>query len=310
MRRVLITGGAGFIGSNLVAHLAAAGSYEIVVLDDESLGSLERLREHGVRAIKADILDDAALDRALEGVEIVVHLAADTRVVESIENPEKNFHVNVLGTFRLLQKARAAGVERFVNASTGGAILGEVTPPIDETMAANPASPYGASKLAAEGYCSAFHQAYGLSTISLRFSNIYGLRSWHKGSVVAGFFKRILNNEELVIFGDGSQVRDYLFAGDLVMGIERAMQSTVAGPVQLASGCPTSLTELVDLMLGIVGSDYDIRIRHEPFRAGEVRATWCDISRARDVLNFEPRTSLEDGLRRTWNWFQSAYSSK
>src|SRR5690349_5701465 len=211
MPRVLITGGAGFVGTNLVAHLAGTGGYNIVVLDNESLGSARHLAGFGVEFVKADILDEAALDRSLRNIDIVVHLAADTRVVDSITEPTHNFRTNVIGTFTLLQRARAAGVKRFVSASTGGAILGEAPAPIHEDLPARPTSPYGASKLAAEGYCSAFREAYGLSTVSLRFSNIYGERSFHKGSVVAHFFKSILKGEDLVIYGDGSQVRDYLY---------------------------------------------------------------------------------------------------
>jgi UDP-glucose 4-epimerase len=307
MPRVLITGGAGFIGANLVGHLKATGGYDIVVLDDETLGSRTQLTQFGIEFIKADILDEAALDAALRGVDIVVHLAADSRVIDSLADPARNFRINVMGTFALLQRARAAGIKRFVNASTGGAILGEAMAPIREDMPARPASPYGASKLAGEGYCSAFRQAYGLPTISLRFSNIYGPYSRHKRNVVAQFFKSILKGEDLIVHGDGSQVRDYLFVGDLVDGIEKAMLSDVGDTVQLASGRPTTINELIEMIRKTVGSGHPVRVRHEAFRTGEIRTTWCNIDVARS-MNFDPRTSLEDGLRQTWQWFMNVYS--
>jgi UDP-glucose 4-epimerase len=206
----------------------------------------------------------------------------------------------------LLQRARAAGIKRFINASTGGAVLGEAIPPIREDMPARPASPYGASKLAGEGYCSAFRQAYGLPTISLRFSNVYGPRSLHKRSVVAHYLKCMLKGEDLIVYGDGNQVRDYLFVGDLVDGIEKAMQSASGGAVQLASGRPTTINELIDMIRQTVGDGYPLRVRNEAVRTGEIRATWCHIDAARRHLNFDPRTSLSDGLRQTWNWFVKA----
>ncbi len=166
-RRVLITGGAGFIGVNLAQHLEAAGGYAITVLDNQSLGDRKLLELYDVHFIDGDILDSSAVAEAIAGADTVVHLAADTRVIDSIAEPDHNFENNVVGTYRLLRAAKDAGVRRFINASTGGAILGEQPPPVHEAMVAGPLAPYGASKLAAEGYCSAFAGAYGLATASL-----------------------------------------------------------------------------------------------------------------------------------------------
>ncbi|MDD2943714.1 MAG: GDP-mannose 4,6-dehydratase [bacterium] len=302
-KRILITGGAGFIGSNLIAELRHAGDYDIVVVDDESLGRFSHIAEWSVECIKADIRDHATMATALRDVDTVVHLAADTRVLDSIADPQKNFDVNVAGTFHLLRLSRDAGVQTFINASTGGAILGEVPPPVHERMAPHPISPYGASKLAAEGYLSAFAGAYGMRTVSLRFSNIYGPNSYHKGSVVAHFFKQLQRGEEIVVYGDGSQVRDYLFVGDLAKGIHSSIRSGMSGVFQLGSGQPTSLNQLLQEIRMVVGTGIETKVRYEPFRKGEIHSTWCDITKAVSEIGFKPSTRLEDGLRVTWNWF-------
>ncbi|TYL51605.1 NAD-dependent epimerase/dehydratase family protein [Nocardioides sp. BGMRC 2183] len=303
MTNVLITGGAGFIGRHLAAHLTHTPGYVVTVIDNESLGDRVHLDLDEVRFLPGDLRDPAVVAEAVGGQDVVVHLAADTRVMDSIENPAHNFENNVLGTFNLLQAARAAGVRRIVAASTGGAILGDVQPPVHEAMAPQPTSPYGASKLMLEGYLSAFSSSYGLSGCALRFSNIYGTRSFHKGSVVAHFFKRILAREPLVVYGDGSQTRDYLYAGDLVEVIRAAIDSDAVGSFQLGSGRPTSINELIDLMRTATGRE--LEVVYKDFRAGEVRDTWCDITKARATLGFDPATSLADGLRETWEWFST-----
>jgi UDP-glucose 4-epimerase len=154
-----------------------------------------------------------------------------------------------------------------------------------------------------EGYLSAYSSSYGLSTCALRFSNVYGPRSFHKGSVVAHFYKQILAGEKLVVFGDGSQTRDFLYVGDLVEGIWAAVESDAQGAFQLGSGTPTSVSQLLDLIRAVTGRELDVS--YEDFRAGEVRDTWCEIDKARAAFGFAPATTLEDGLRRTWEWFSA-----
>lgn len=301
MTKVLITGGAGFIGRHLADWLAGSGDYEVTVYDNESLGDRRHLDLDRVRFVHGDLRDEAHLRKALDGQEVVVHLAADTRVIDSIEDPANNFDNNVVGSFNLLQLSRELDVRRVIAASTGGAILGDVEPPVHERMAPEPTSPYGASKLMLEGYLSAFASSYGLSTCALRFSNIYGPRSFHKGSVVAHFYKRILAGEPLVVYGDGSQARDFLYVGDLVEAIRSAMESDALGAYQLGSGEPTTVNELLGLMHEVVGRE--LEVQYEDFRPGEVRKTWCDITKARESLTFNPRTPLAEGLRVTWGWF-------
>lgn len=300
---ILVTGGAGFVGSNLIPELVGRGQHRIVVLDNESNGRLSDLDGLPVECIKGELLDRATVERAMAGIDTVVHLAADTRVMGSIADPRKNFEVNVVGTFLLLEVARKVGVKRFVAASTGGAILGEAPAPINEEMVARPLSPYGASKLAAEGYMSAFGGAYGIVSTALRFSNVFGPKSYLKGSVVAHFFKALLAGRQLVVYGDGSQVRDYVYVGDLVRGIARALDADVTGAVQLGSGRPTTINELIEAIRRVVGPSVKVDVRYDPQRAGEVHTTWCDISRARKTLGYDPSTTLVEGLSATWKWF-------
>jgi len=304
MKNLLITGGAGFVGRHLSDYLAGLGDYRVTVLDNESLGDRSHLDLDKVRFVLGDLRDADQVRAACEGQDAVVHLAADTRVIDSIADPAHNFDNNVVGTFNLLQACREQGIGRVVAASTGGAIMGEVPPPVHEEMSPRPTSPYGASKLMMEGYLSAFSESYGVSGCALRFSNIYGPRSFHKGSVVAHFYKRVLAGEPLVVYGDGTQTRDYLYVGDLVEAIRAAVESDVTGPHQLGSGEPTSLNTLIDGMREATGRD--LEVVYEDFRAGEVRNTWCQIDKARAAFGYDPTTPLSQGLKTTWEWFQRA----
>lgn len=308
MKKILITGGCGFIGCSLATYLDDIGGYEVSAIDNESLGKRAHLGDISGNFFAADIVDRDALAKAMTGMDMVVHLAADTRVMDSIANPAHNFKNNVIGTYNVLECARDAGVQRLINASTGGAILGDAPAPVHEEMVAKPLSPYGASKLSAEGYCMAFSASYGMTCSSLRFSNIYGPRSFHKGSVVAHFYKAILKEQDLVVYGDGGQIRDYLYIGDLVKGIEKALAVEKSGVYQLGTGIPTSLNDLLDVMKKIVSPRYNPTVRYEPARQGEVYATWCDISKARRDLAFAPSTGLEEGLSDAWAWFVDNYS--
>jgi UDP-glucose 4-epimerase len=299
--RVLVTGGAGFIGSNLVHHLAASGEFRLRVLDDLSAGQTAPDLPTAVEFRRADFTDREAVAAALENMDAVVHLAALSGVVDSIADPQPSFAVNVAGTFQLLELARQAGIRRFVNASTGGALLGQVAPPIDEGMAPSPLSPYGASKLAVEGYCSAFVGAYGLACMSLRFSNIYGPRSAHKKSAIAAFIKQALLGEPLIVYGDGTQRRDYLYVGDLAHGIRAALDSRVPGVYQLGSGQPTTLKQLVATLESVAGRP--LPVRFEAARRGEVHSTWCRIEKSRREFGFTAPTVLAEGLAATWRWF-------
>jgi UDP-glucose 4-epimerase len=274
------------------------------VLDNLSMGNASDIDTDRIELIEGDLRDPDAVERAVAGVDAVVHLAAHTRVIDSMEDPEENFHVNVRGTFDLLQAARAHQVGRLVFASTGGAIIGEVTPPVHEEMLAKPISPYGASKLAGEAYLSAFAGAYGLTTVSLRFSNVYGPYSYHKGSVVAKYFKNILNGKDLTVFGDGTQTRDFVYVGDIARAISTAVHAEVSGfeVFNLGSGVETSVNSLIELIRDVVGEAMP-RVRYAEARRGEIYRNYTKIDKAGAGLGFEPSVDLSEGLKRTWEWF-------
>jgi UDP-glucose 4-epimerase len=302
--QILVTGGCGFVGSNLVEALNKQNDCQVTLLDNELLGRREFISDLDFEFIKGDICDRTVVTDAVRGKDVIVHLAADTRVIPSIENPVFNFEVNVGGTINVLEAMRSEGVKRIVSASTGGAIMGEVEPPVHEEMTPRPLSPYGASKLALEGYSSAYSACYDIQAVCLRFSNVFGPRSFHKGSVVAQFMRQILKGETLVVYGDGSQTRDYIYVGDLCEGIMLGITSGVRGVYQLGSGIPLSINELIGA-LRVVVDPIPVEVRYEPFRAGEIRYTYCDIAKARRELGYAPSTKLEEGLRSTWEWFKS-----
>jgi UDP-glucose 4-epimerase len=304
-RRCLITGGAGFIGSNLIRALSWRG-IKIRVLDNLSSGRAQDLENLPVELVVGDIRDRQVVDRVMAGVQVVIALAAHTGVVQSVENPAEDMSINVEGTLNLLEAARRHRVDRFIFASTGGAIVGEADPPVHEEMPPRPLSPYGAGKLAGEGYCSAFWGSYGLKTVPLRFSNIYGPFSYHKGSVIAKLFRQIQARQELTIYGDGEQTRDFLFVEDLCQAIIAAMTAELplGQPIQLGTGQETTVNALVHLMRRVVGEKQFPPVRHAPARPGEVQRSVMNISRAEKFLHFAPTTDLQTGLQKTWQWFQ------
>ncbi len=306
---ILITGGCGFIGVNLISFLDPLKKYKIRVLDNEKLGKKEALHDFKVEFIKGDIRDRDIVEHALKGTTSVIHLAADTRVMESIENPSYNFDVNIKGTFTLLSAMKKIGVKKIINASTGGAIAGDIAPPVHESIVPCPASPYGASKLAVEGYLSAFSESYGFSATSLRFSNVYGPNSLHKESVVASFMKSIIKGKELVIYGDGEQTRDYVYVDDISRGIYLALKNNINGIFQLGFGVPTSLNTLIDKLSKIVKDDFNSSVKYSDYRKGEVCHTWSDITKAKKILNYKPQFSLDKGIETTWNWYKNISES-
>ncbi|HET6560438.1 MAG TPA: NAD-dependent epimerase/dehydratase family protein [Marmoricola sp.] len=304
--RVLVTGGAGFIGVNLARELAGQGfttrCYDSFVTghrsDAEAAGYCE--------IVTGDVLDADALRRAAEGCRYVVHLAAQAGVPTSIEDPVRDCDLNVRGTLHALLAARDAGVDGFVFASSI-APLGDVRPPAHEGLVPRPKSPYGASKLAGEGYCSAFAGSYGLATVALRFSNVYGPFSYHKGSAVAAFCRAALNGGPITIYGDGSQTRDFVFVGDLCAGIAAAMTSGAAGVVaHLGSGVPAAVSEVARTVASRVGGEVPIETR--PPRPGDVLHSSADIGRAAALFGFAPRTGLVEGIDRTVSWFEQGAS--
>ena len=298
--RVLVTGGAGFVGLNLCRHLLSVGGYHLTVLDNLSAGQIER-PPAGVNLVEGDYTEAETLAHCLRGIDTVVHLAASAGVRASIADPRPSFRTNVEGSFRLLEMARRANVGKFINASTAGAMSGDVEAPITERMPPSPRSPYGASKLAVEGYCSAFARSYGLRCVTLRFSNVYGPRSAHKDTAVSTFIKNILTAKPLVIYGDGTQRRDYLYVGDLVGGIEAALARPLSGIYHLGSGRPTTLLTLIATLKKVSGNDFEVH--HVAPRTGEVHSTWCSIGKARRDFAYSAPTGLKAGLTDTWRWY-------
>jgi UDP-glucose 4-epimerase len=299
--RAVITGGAGFIGSALVRALEERG-YDVRVFDDLSAGDPVNLEGTGAELVRGDVRDLDALVAAARGCDAMFHLAAGAGVIESVADPLANFDVNARGTLVALWAARTADVGRFVFSSSN-APLGAGAYPASEDKPVAPLSPYGAGKAAGEAYCSAFHGAYRMDAVAVRFSNAYGPRSAHKGNVIPLFIRRLRAGEELVVYGDGSQTRDFVFCEDLAAGLVRAAETRgVGGEIfQLASGVETSLTRLVELLGRVSG--IEPRIRNEPPRAGEIQRNYSLIGKARDRLGHAPQVELEDGLRRTWEWF-------
>jgi UDP-glucose 4-epimerase len=298
----VVTGGSGFIGSNLVPRLLELG-HQVRVLDSGVAGNPTPADAPEVEVVEGDIRDTKAVAGALRGAEAVVHLAAAGNVAQSVADPFPNFEVNALGTLVVLQGAAAAGVRRFVFASTGGALIGDATPPVDESSVPRPISPYGASKLCGEGYCHAFRGSYGLNTLALRFANVYGPRSAHKKGAATAFIERALRREPLVIYGDGAATRDFIHVEDLCAGILAGLQrEEVDGVVHLASGRETTIAELATLVLAATGSDAPVE--HHPVRAGEVERNFASAALAAEILEFSPRFDLEDGLADTVAWFR------
>jgi UDP-glucose 4-epimerase len=298
--KVLVTGGAGFIGTNLV-HLLCSQGHSVRVLDNLSVGRRDDIEYLATEIIVGDVLNPDQVDQAASGMDGVVHLAAQTGVPGSLLDPHRDCQVNVLGTLNVLEACRHQAVRRLVFASSN-APLGRQPPPATEDKAPLPISPYGASKLAGEGYCLAYYGSWGLGTIVLRFANVYGPYSAHKGSVVAKFFKDIQTTGQITIDGDGQQTRDFIYVGDLCRAISLALQSEMGGEVfQIATGIETSILELAELVQTTMQKQ--INTQHSPFRQGDIRKNYSEIGKATRLLQWVPQVALADGLQQTWQWF-------
>lgn len=305
--KCLVTGGAGFIGSNLVDALLARGD-EVTVVDDLSTGrrvNLDGALAAGAELVELDIRDAAALAAlTAEGQpETVFHLAAQIDVRKSLEDPAFDAAINVGGTANVLDAARAAGTGRIVFVSTGGAIYGEGEGqqlPLDEATAIAPLSAYGQSKYAAEGYLALYERLYGVSGMALRLGNVYGPRQDPLGEagVIAIFCGLLRAGERPTVFGDGTQTRDYIYVGDVVAAAIAAADSAATGAVNIGTGREASVLELAR-MLGRLGGADGFEPEFAPPRAGEVQRISLDASRAEAELGWRPTTSLEDGLRLT-----------
>ncbi|KPV39043.1 epimerase [Thiohalorhabdus denitrificans] len=321
----LITGGCGFLGTNLIRSLVEEGGHAIRVVDNLSVGTREDLGRAAdfqevsdpgpqgpaapVELAVGDIGDTGLAERAAAGMDVIVHFAANTGVGPSVEDPRLDCEKNVLGTFNYLEAARAQGVPRFVFASSG-APAGEVEPPIHEELAPHPVSPYGASKLAGEGYCSAYWGTFGIETVALRFGNVYGPGSTHKGSVVAKFLKDALYGEGLEIYGDGTQTRDFIYVDDLIRAVQLAAKVPGIGgeTFQIAANTETTVGELAERILAELAKNgvSDIPVIHGEPRVGDVKRNYSDTRKAAERLGWTPGYTLDQGLARTVSYFLEA----
>ena len=302
--RALVTGGSGFIGSNLVDALVARGD-EVTVIDDLSTGRRENLRgalEAGAELLELDIRERDRLREAVARVEpeVVFHLAAQIDVRKSIADPALDARINVEGTINVLDAARRAGVRRLVNTSTGGAIYGEgrILPAPEEHTSA-PEAPYGQSKLCAEGYCELFARLHGLSTVSLRYGNVFGPRQDPLGEagVIAIFCGKVLDGGSPTVYGDGLQTRDYVYVSDVVEANLVAADSSATGAFNIGTGVETSVLDLVSALGEQAAGRFEPEMA--PERPGEVRHIALDTTRVRGELGWEPRVGLTEGLERT-----------
>jgi UDP-glucose 4-epimerase len=304
-RTVLVTGGAGFVGSSLVRLLADRGD-RVRILDDLSIGRPEYLDGIPHELIQAKLADGASVARAVDNADAVVHLAARAGIPDSVADPLGTFEVNVRQLLGVLEAARLAGVPRFVFASSNAA-AGDHEPPADERDLPHPVSPYGASKLAGEAYCQAYAATYGMAACSLRFSNAYGPRSLHKKSVVAAWVRAALAREPITVHGDGEQTRDFVYVDDLGRAVLAALDAppeAVAGELfQVGTGRETTINELAVALEHAVGGPVDI-VRG-PARAGDILRNVSRVDKARERMGFRADVRLDEGLAQTVAWFRS-----
>jgi len=308
-KNVVVTGGAGFIGSNLVRVLAKENEVIVVDVDDLSTGNLENIKDlidsQSITFVKGSITDLDLLNKTFKNVDHVFHEAAIPSVPRSVKDPVKSNYANVNGTLNVLVAARDSEVEKVVYASSSSAYGDTPVLPKKEDMKPSPLSPYAVSKLVGEYYCQVFTEVYGLSTVSLRYFNVYG--PWQDPSsdyaaVVPRFISRVLNGESPIVFGDGNQTRDFTFVRDTVNANILAMESKVSGVFNIAGGKRISINELAKLVMRIIGRDLDV-VYNDP-QPGDIRDSLADISKAKEELGYEPRFDLTKGLEETLTWFQ------
>jgi UDP-glucose 4-epimerase len=312
-RRILVTGGAGFIGSHAAALFAAAGDH-VTVLDDLSSGRRENIPT-AAEFLPLDVRSPDAASAVRDGrFDVVCHFAAQMDVRRSVADPVHDARINIEGSLNLLEAVRAAGGSaRVVFASTGGAIYGDLAePPTAEQAAKDPQSPYGVAKLAVEQYLAYYGRVHGLQSIALRFSNVYGPRQDPHGEagVVAIFCERLLHGEPLTVYGDGRQTRDYVFVGDVARAVQLGARAAVppAGTVDarafnIGTGVETDVLTLAKTLAAAAGAPP--RIAHAAERPGEQRRSAVRIDAAARALGWRPEVALEQGLQQTFAWFSA-----
>ena len=302
MMKIVITGGAGFIGSNLAEELTK--KHEVVIIDDMSTGRVENVEDLDLELVRGSITDPDMLKENFRGVDYVFHQAALPSVQRSIEDPVLANEVNICGTLNVLVAARDAGVTKVIYASSSSVYGDTPELPKREDMKPDPKSPYAVAKLAGEYYCRVFNEIYGLKTVALRYFNVYGPRqdpSSGYAAVMPKFANLILAGKGPIIYGDGEQTRDFTFVRDVVQANVLAMESDATGVFNVATGTRISINDLAGMVMGIIGNRVDCV--HEEPRAGDVRDSLGDISRAHAGFGYVPRYGMEDGLKETIGWF-------
>jgi nucleoside-diphosphate-sugar epimerase len=311
--RYLVTGGAGFIGSNTVDELVCRG-HSVVVLDDLSTGKEENLAEvrSKITFVKGSITDLEAVQKAIHQADQVIHLAARTSVPRSVKDPLETNRINVEGTLNVLVAARDNKVKRLVFAASSSAYGETPTLPKVESMQADPISPYGVSKYVGELYASVFGRCYGLETVGLRYFNIFGPHqdpdSPYSG-VLSRFALAFLSDEKPVVYGDGEQTRDFTFVENAVQANLLACDAPgAAGQIfNIGTGSRISLNQTLELLRAISGKS--LQAQHEPPREGDIRDSQADISKAREMLGYEPTVRFQEGLERTYAWYQQNHAN-
>ncbi|MDQ3685066.1 MAG: SDR family oxidoreductase [Acidobacteriota bacterium] len=310
---VLVTGGAGFIGSHIAASLLASGA-RVRIIDDLSTGHRENIEEISrggdLDFIEANLTDKDALRRALEDVEVVFHEAAIPSVPRSVENPRETHEACVNATFALLLAARDAGVRRLVYAASSSAYGDQPQLPKIESMRPDPLSPYAVAKLVGEYYCQVFTRAYGLETVALRYFNVFGPRqdpSSQYSGVISRFISVLMSGETPVIFGDGEQSRDFTYIANVVdANLKAAQSSTAPGHViNVANGERITLNELLEVLKKLTERE-NVKAEYRETRAGDVRHSLADITAARELLGYKSLVGLEEGLKETIRWWQGS----
>ena len=311
-KNVLVTGAAGFIGSNLTLELVDLGA-NVIGFDNLFNGRIENLKEilenRSFKFIKGDIRDFNFLLEVVEDIDIIYHMAAFTSVPQSVLMPESCNDVNVNGTLNILNAARKRDIEKIIYASSSSVYGDTPTLPKKEDMQRLPISPYGASKLACEGYMQAFYQIYGLRTIALRYFNVFGPRQKDSpySGVIAIWLGKLLNNEELIIFGNGEQSRDFTYVKDIVHANLLAAEQDISGEIiNIGAGSPITLSNLAKLMLKLTKKE-KLKIIYKDNRPGDILHSYADISKANKLLNFQPKFNQEEGLKDYFSWYRDKY---
>jgi UDP-glucose 4-epimerase len=306
-KKVLVTGGTGFIGSNVV-DLLVKRAYDVTIIDNLVTGYQKNLEDiiNEVNIVEGDIRDKDLVNKQVEKVDGIFHLAAIVGNIKSIENPVEDAEVNVIGTLNLLNAAKEHEISKFVFSSSG-AIFGEVCYlPVDEKHPAEPDSPYGVTKLASEKHCLCYSRLYDMNIVCLRYFNVYGQNQRYDpyGNIIPIWTGLLLKNEPFIIYGDGEQTRDFINVKDVAMANIQAFETPgISGPFNIGSGSSITINQLADIFKNVTGEE--IKVEYKPSRKGEVKHSEAKIDGAKKAFNFEPQISLEEGIKEYIDWIKS-----